>query len=366
MAPVVSELASRSTLDVVTAVTGQHRELLDQVLDLFDIDPEFDLHVMKPRQSLTDVTVRVLRGLENVYREVDPDMVLVHGDTATTLAASLAAFYQKVPVGHVEAGLRTFDRYQPYPEEMNRVLTDHISELHFAPTSMNREHLLREGIAEERIFVTGNTAIDALMSTVEKDIPFSLPVLRERPWEGRRLVLVEVHRRESFGRALRDIFRALLRFVRECGEVFMVCSVHPNPEVSGPAGILRGRDRILTIEPVSYPDWARLMDEAHLIVTDSGGLQEEAPALDTPVLLTREKTERHEAIEAGTVRKVGVREDSVLSACRELLVQEDAHRRMSEAENPYGDGRAAERIVDALQWYWKLRSDPASEFSPSI
>ncbi len=364
MAPVVSELQNRGTLEVITAVTGQHRELLDQVLELFGIDPEFNLHVMKPRQSLTDVTVRVLRGLEDIYREVEPDLVLVHGDTATTLAASLAAFYQKVSVGHVEAGLRTFDRYQPYPEEMNRVLTDHISELHFSPTGMNRDHLLREGVREENIFVTGNTAIDALMSTVEKDIPFALPALRERPWEGKRLVLVEVHRRESFGGPLRDIFRALARFVQECEEVFMVCSVHPNPEVSGPAQLLRGRERILTIDPVSYPDWARLMDAAHFIVTDSGGLQEEAPSLNTPVLVAREKTERQEAIEAKTVKKVGVSEESVFSACRQLLQDEDEHRGMSQAQNPYGDGRAAGRIGDALEWHWKLRSDPVSEFYP--
>ncbi len=362
MAPVVLELAGRGHLDTTTAVTGQHRQLLDQVLDLFDIPADFDLDVMIPRQSLTDVMVNVLRGMEEVLASVDPDMLLVHGDTATTLAASLAAYYQQVPVGHVEAGLRTFDRYQPFPEEMNRVLADHLAVLHFAPTGLNRDHLLREGIAGESIFTTGNTAVDAIMEVTRRQLPFFDPVLAAEPWAGRRLVLVEVHRRENFGGPLRNVFRALSRLAAEQQDIHLVASVHPNPEVQGPAEALRGRERILMVDPVMYSDWVNLMARAHFIVTDSGGLQEEAPALGVPVLLTRDKTERQEAVEAGTVRRVGVEEETVLAGCRQLLSDPALHRRMSTARNPYGDGQAAVRIADALEWHWGLRSEPVREF----
>ncbi|MFO8060542.1 MAG: UDP-N-acetylglucosamine 2-epimerase (non-hydrolyzing), partial [Bacillota bacterium] len=319
MAPVVRELAKRSTLNALTAVTGQHRELLDQVLHLFDIPVDYDLNVMIPRQSLTDVTVNVLRGMEKVLEEVGPDMLLVHGDTATTLAASLAAYYRQVPVGHVEAGLRTFDRYQPFPEEMNRVLTDHLAALHFAPTGLNREHLRREGIEGEGVFTTGNTAVDAITDITRRVKSFADPVLAGQPWKGRRLVLAEVHRRENFGRPLRSVFRALLRLAAGEEGVHLVVSVHPNPEVQGPAEMLRGRDRILLMNPAVYSDWANLMARAHFIVTDSGGLQEEAPALGVPVLLARDKTERQEAEDAGTVWRVGTDEESILAGCRELL-----------------------------------------------
>lgn len=365
MAPVVRELQRRDDhFDVVAAVTGQHRELLDQVLSLFDIHPHFDLNIMTPRQSLTDVMVRVLRGMEEVLTEAQPDMILVHGDTATTLAAALAAYYQRTPVGHVEAGLRTFDRYQPFPEEMNRVLSDQLAVLHFAPTRQNRDNLLREGIQDEGVFVTGNTAIDALMMVTARGLPFTDPVLRGEPWEGRRLVLVEVHRRENFGSSIRCVFSALSHLAAEREDIFVVFSVHPNPEVREPAeSILSGQDRIAMIQPVAYADWANLMERAHFIVTDSGGLQEEAPALGVPVLLTRDKTERQEAVTAGTVRQVGTAEDDVLSACRQLLDDDNLHRHMAEARNPYGDGEASRRIADVLEHYWGLRADPVGDFS---
>ncbi len=365
MAPVVRELQRRDDhFDVVAAVTGQHRELLDQVLSLFDIHPHFDLNVMTPRQSLTDVMVRVLRGMEEVLTEVQPDMILVHGDTATTLAAALAAYYQRIPVGHVEAGLRTFDRYQPFPEEMNRVLADQLAVLHFAPTSLNRDNLLREGIPSEAVFVTGNTAIDALLLITARSLPFADHVLSGEPWAGRKLVLVEVHRRENFGPPVRCVFRALSHLAAEREDIFVVFSVHPNPEVREPAeALLSGQDRIAMIQPVSYPDWANLMARAHFIVTDSGGLQEEAPALGVPVLLTRDKTERQEAVTAGTVKQVGTAEGDVLSACRQLLDDESLHRRMAEARNPFGDGEASLRIADAIEYYWGLRSDTVAEFT---
>ncbi len=362
MAPVVRELASRSYLEVVTAVTGQHREILDQVLDLFDIPVDFDLNIMIPRQTLTDVMVNVLRGMEDVLDSVRPDMLLVHGDTATTLGSSLAAYYRRVPVGHVEAGLRTFDRYQPFPEEMNRVLTDHLAVLHFAPTELNRNHLLREGIGPGSIFTTGNTAVDAIMDITHQELGFADPVLASEPWGEHRLVLVEVHRRENFGEPLRNVFRALSRLAAGDENVYLVLSVHPNPEVRKPAELLRARERVLMLEPVTYSDWANLMARADFIVTDSGGLQEEAPALGIPVLLTRDKTERQEAVEAGTVQQVGTDEERVLAACRKLLNDPALHQRMSTAQNPYGDGRAAVRIADALEWYWGLRSEPVRAF----
>ena len=361
MAPVVRELRDRDHLDTTIVVTGQHREMLGQVMDLFNLTPEVDLAIMTHAQSLTDITTRCLWGLESVFADLEPDMVLVHGDTTTTLAASLAAFYQKIPVGHVEAGLRTFDPLQPFPEEMNRVLTDRISSIHFAPTDSNRGHLEREGLSGDTIFVTGNTAIDALLEMTEPNYRFRFEELNEAPWGDRPLILCDVHRREGFGPRIRSIARALARLSEE--DVHLVVSVHPNPEVRGPLEeILGGSPRVSLIQPLDYGDWANLMARAHFIVTDSGGLQEEAPALGVPVLLTRDKTERPEAVEAGTVLGVGGDGAGLVAAGRRLLEDSAEHARMAKAPNPYGDGRAAARIADYLEWYWGLRRERPEPF----
>jgi len=365
MAPVVDELHRRDDrIETVTVVTGQHRELLDQVLKVFDITVDFDLQVMTPRQTLTEVTVRCLRRLEELLPDIQPDLVLVHGDTATTLATALAAFYQQIPVGHVEAGLRTFDRYQPFPEEMNRVLTDHICTLHFAPTALNLQHLKREGVRRDRVFVTGNSAIDALLTVTDDDYQFSTPQLSGQPWGDRRLVLCDLHRRENFGEPLREVLTGLARLIGGQSDVYLVVSVHPNPEVAEPVGeILAGRDRIQLIDPLDYREWANLMASCHMLITDSGGLQEEAPALGVPVLLARDKTERPEAVQAGTVRKVGTDADALVEAGGRLLNDAEYYRSMAQAPNPYGDGRASERIADALLWHWGQLADPPEEFS---
>ncbi len=368
MAPVVRQLRRREDrFETVTVVTGQHRELLDQVLEVFDLTADFDLQIMTPSQTLTEVTVRCLQRLEDLLPRLDLDLVLVHGDTATTLATAWAAFYQQIPVGHVEAGLRTFDRYQPFPEEMNRVLTDHISSLHFAPTALNLQHLQREGIPEERIFVTGNSAIDALLMVTDDDYRFCHPDLSGQPWGDRRLILCDLHRRENFGKPLREVLGGLAGLMDSRSDAFLVVSVHPNPQVAQPVErLLGGRDRIQLIKPLDYREWANLMSRSHFLITDSGGLQEEAPALGVPVLLAREKTERPEAVRAGTVRKVGTDGDVLVEVATRLLDDGEYHGAMAGAPNPYGDGRAAVRIADAIWWQWGQAAEPPEEFSPSV
>jgi UDP-N-acetylglucosamine 2-epimerase len=345
MAPVIAELErARGLVDSRVCVSAQHREMLDQVLTVFGIRPERDLDVMTNDQSPGDVTAAVVTGLESVLRELDPDLVLVHGDTTTTMSAALAAFYRKVPVGHVEAGLRTHDRYFPFPEEMNRVLTDALSTLHFAPTPTSRANLLREGVSPESITVTGNTVIDALMQVASTAGPpdTSLP-------EGKRLVLVTAHRRENFGRPLEGICRALRDVADEFPDVSILYPVHLNPNVQRTASaVLAGHDRIILTEPLPYLEFVRLLKASYMVVTDSGGLQEEAPSLGKPVLVLRTETERPEAVEAGTVRVVGTERAAVRKECVRLLSDDAAYREMAEAVNPYGDGRAAERIVGTI------------------
>ncbi len=362
MAPVVKQLRDRDHWEIVTVVTGQHREMLRQVMDLFDLRAQVDLDIMSHAQSLTDITTRCLTGLESVFARVEPDLVLVHGDTTTTLAAALAAFYGRIPVGHVEAGLRTFDLLQPFPEEMNRVLADRISSLHFAPTDLNRRHLEREGISGDTIFVTGNTAIDALLEVTDSGYTFCNEQLRSKPWEDCPLVVCDVHRRESFGDPIRSVARALARLVTE-EDLYLVVSVHPNPQVREPLSkILGGVPGISLVEPLHYGDWANLMARSHFVITDSGGLQEEAPALGVPVLLTRDKTERPEAVDAGTVLQVGGDGSRLLDAARRLLRDPAEYARMSGAPNPYGDGKAARRIADYLEWYWGFTEDRPDPF----
>lgn len=356
MAPVVKELAKYSTLfDSRVCVTAQHRQMLDQVLELFAIQPEFDLDIMKPGQSLTDVTCNVLQGLAPVLEEFRPDVVLVHGDTTTTMAASLAAYYQKIPVGHVEAGLRTGNIYSPWPEEMNRRLAGAISRFHFAPTQRSAENLLREGVATEAILVTGNTVIDALLGVVER-VRTDAGLQRQMAGRfafldhGKRLILVTGHRRENFGEGFEQICQALKSLAEAHGDVEILYPVHLNPNVQEPVKrILGGTPSVHLVDPQDYLPFVYLMDRATLLITDSGGVQEEAPSLGKPVLVMRDTTERPEAVTAGTVKLVGTDAAKIVAEATRLLTDRGAFETMSRAHNPYGDGLASARIVEFLR-----------------
>ncbi|WP_258358843.1 non-hydrolyzing UDP-N-acetylglucosamine 2-epimerase [Moorella sulfitireducens (nom. illeg.)] len=367
MAPVVKELNRfPEEFDCRVAVTAQHREMLDQVLHLFRIQPAYDLDIMRPRQTLEEVTTRALNGLAGVLETSPPDVVLVHGDTTTTFVAALAAFYRQIPVGHVEAGLRTGDRYAPFPEEMNRRLAGALADIHFAPTATARDNLLREGVPAGHIYVTGNTVIDALKATVRPGYSFTDPRLQELIAQGWRLILVTAHRRENWGEPMRAIFSALGEVVKRYEDVVVVFPVHYNPRVRELAGeILGRRERIYLIDPLDYEPFVNLMARSYLVLTDSGGLQEEAPALGKPVLVLREVTERPEAVAAGTVRLVGTGYQEILDATGELLEDRQAYLRMAHAVNPYGDGQAARRIRGALRHYFGLAVARPQEFTPA-
>lgn len=350
MAPLVKQLQSAPDMESVLCVTAQHREMLDQVLALFELTPDYDLNIMKPNQTLSMITANVLQGIEEVLVRENPDMVLVHGDTSTTFAAALAAFYQQISVGHVEAGLRTFDKYSPFPEEMNRVLTSHITEMHFAPTERNRQNLLREGVSFENVFVTGNTVIDALLEVAGKPYEFEDETLRNIDFEKKRVITVTCHRRENLGEYMENIFTAIRDIADEFEDVEVVYPVHLNPKVREEASlILGGRERIHLIEPLSYQPFVSLMARSYFIITDSGGMQEEAPSLGKPVLVVRRETERPEAVEAGTVKLAGVERDTIFQIAESLLADPQYYAKMAEAVNPYGDGKASERIINALR-----------------
>lgn len=344
MAPVVTELAKHSEIETRVLVTGQHRQMLDQALNIFQITPSYDLDVMQPDQSPTEVLARILSGIQPVLRTFAPDWVLVQGDTTTVLGAAIAAAYAGVRVGHVEAGLRTYDRRNPFPEEMNRVLVDHCSDLHFAPTERSRLALLHEGIAAEQVYVTGNTVIDALQVIAARNCPgveWSVP-------DGRRLILVTAHRRENHGRPIRNIVEALRQLAAR-GDVHIVYPVHRNPNIWQPVHeYLDGTENVSLIEPLDYLDFVHWMKRAYLILTDSGGIQEEAPSFGVPVLVMREVTERPEAIAAGVARLVGTETVTIVDTANLLLDRVDVYQSMAQAANPFGDGRAAQRIVDIL------------------
>ena len=352
MAPLVLELEKREQeFESIVAVTAQHREMLDQVLDIFQIKPDYDLDIMQKQQTLAQVTTRALEGLDQVMKEAKPDIVLVHGDTTTTFAASLAAFYNQIAVGHVEAGLRTFNKFSPYPEEMNRQLTGIMADLHFSPTDQARDNLLAENKPAERIFVTGNTAIDALKTTVDQD-QYEHPILSEL--NGKRLVLMTAHRRENLGEQMRQMFRAVKRLVEKHDDIQVVYPVHLNPVVQQTADeILAGDERIKLIEPLNVIDFHNFAARAHLILTDSGGVQEEAPSLGVPVLVLRDTTERPEGVAAGTLKLVGTDEDVIFNVSDQLLSDAEAHGKMAKAANPYGDGEASRRICDHITDYFK-------------
>lgn len=345
MCPLVKELKRREGIHTVVCVTGQHRQMLDQVLDAFSVVPDYDLSIMKERQTLFDITEGIMDGIRSVLAEVRPDVVLVHGDTTTTFATALSCFYLQIPVGHVEAGLRTYDIMSPYPEEFNRQAVGVISQYHFAPTELARQNLLREGKRDEDIYVTGNTAIDALKTTVRED--YRHP---ELDWaKGSRLILVTAHRRENLGKPMEQMFRAIRRVMDAHPDVKAIYPVHKNPAVQEVAGrILGGDDRIHLIEPLDVLDFHNFMARSHLILTDSGGIQEEAPSLGKPVLVMRDTTERPEGIDAGTLKLVGTDEETIYAEFERLLTDQGAYEAMAHASNPYGDGHACERIADVL------------------
>lgn len=361
MAPLVKKINDSQDFISKVCVTAQHRQMLDQVLDVFRIVPAYDLNIMKNRQTLADITKLALEGIGQVLDELKPDMVLVHGDTLTTFAASLAAFFGKIPVGHVEAGLRTYDKYSPWPEEMNRTLTACIADLHFAPTRTNYNNLIREGINPDAIHITGNTVIDALKTTVSKNHVFDDKKLRDLDFTGKRVIAVTAHRRENLGKPLENICVALKSIVLKYSDVEIVWPVHLNPAVRETAeGILKDIPRICLTEPVNVLDMHNLMAKSHLVLTDSGGLQEEAPSLGKPVLVMRNETERPEAVQAGTVKVIGTDTGRIINETSILLDDDNEYRRMAQSVNPYGDGNASERIFEAIR-YWFGMTDKKPE-----
>ena len=364
MAPLVKELAGREEIESICCVTAQHREMLDSVLNIFHLHPDYDLNIMQPRQTLSTITSKCLLGMEEVLEQARPDLVLVHGDTSTTFAGALAAFYHRVPVGHVEAGLRTYDKYSPYPEEMNRRMVSAIADLHFCPTPSNRDNLAREGI-EQGVFLTGNTVIDALQTTVVKDFHFSEGVLNDLDYVNRKVILVTCHRRENYGTPMAHIMTALRRVADAFPDVELVYPVHLSPVVQEAAHqYLDGHPRIHLIAPLAVDEMHNLMARCHLVMTDSGGLQEEAPALGKPVLVLRRETERPEAVAAGTVQLAGTEEEPIFQMASRLLTDPAAYAAMAHAANPYGDGRACGRIADAIEYRFGLRAQPPAPFHP--
>src|SRR5574344_535661 len=345
MAPLVKELESRKEIESIVCVTAQHREMLDQVLGTFKIKPDYDLNIMKQGQTLGDVTTRALTGLEEVIKEVKPDIVLVHGDTTTTFAGALAAFYNQVAIGHVEAGLRTYDKYSPFPEEMNRQMVDCMTDMYFAPTELSRFNLLKEAKDDNKIYVTGNTAIDAMATTIKKD--YNNEVF---DWIGNdRMILLTAHRRENLGEPMYHIFRAVKRITEDFNDVKVVYPIHMNPIVRNIANEVLGTDsKVKIIEPLEVFDFHNFINKSYIILTDSGGIQEEAPSLGKPVLVLRDTTERPEGIDAGTLKLAGTDEETIYNMTKELLENKNEYDRMSKSCNPYGDGHASKRIVDAI------------------
>lgn len=364
MAPLIKELEKRDQIESKVCVTAQHREMLDQVLEYFDITPDFDLNIMKTRQSLTGITNKVLEGLEEIFREEKPDMILVHGDTTTTFAGALAAFYQQIKVGHVEAGLRTFDKYFPYPEEMNRKLTGALADIHFAPTKGSKNNLLREGIDENIIYITGNTVIDAMSHTVQENYIFENDEINKLDFENKKIIMITAHRRENWGEGIDNICTALNKIIDQNEDVEIVYLVHLNPIVKDAVfKKLGNKERVHLLPPLDTRETHNLMNKCFMIMTDSGGLQEEAPHLGKPVLVLRDVTERPEAVEYGTVKLVGTDINKIVEEAEKLIKNKEEYQKMSKAVNPYGDGKASERIADAILRYFDLSDKEVEEFS---
>lgn len=362
MAPLVKELGKYDDLESICCLTGQHREMLDSVMEIFKLQADFDLNIMEKRQTLSTITTKTLLGMERVMEQCKPDMILVHGDTSTTFAGALAAFYHQVPVGHVEAGLRTFDKYSPFPEEMNRTLVGDIADLHFSPTRANAGNLRRESVAGE-IFITGNTAIDAMGYTVKTDRKFQNELLNRLDFEHHRIIAVTCHRRENYGKPMEDIMSAIAEVVRTHEDVEVVYPVHLSPVVRECAQkYLGGKERIHLIDPLDVEEMHNLLARCFMVMTDSGGLQEEAPALGKPVLVMRRETERPEAIAAGTAKLAGVTYEGVLAEANRLLDDPAAYQAMAKAVNPYGDGHACRRIAQAIRWHFGLTDERPADF----
>ncbi|MBS6501041.1 MAG: UDP-N-acetylglucosamine 2-epimerase (non-hydrolyzing) [Clostridium sp.] len=363
MAPLVKELEKSPYIESSVCVTAQHREMLDQVLDLFDINVKYDMNIMKDKQSLTGITNRVLEGLEGIFEEAKPDMILVHGDTTTTFAGALAAFYKKIKVGHVEAGLRTFDKYFPFPEEMNRKLTGAIADLHFSPTEMSKRNLLKEGIKEDEIIITGNTVIDAMKHTVEENYKFNFNTLNNINFIEKKVIMVTAHRRENWGEGIENICLALKKIVEKNTDVEVVYLVHLNPIVKSVVeSHLDGVKGVYLLPPLDTKDTHNLMNKCFMVMTDSGGLQEEAPHLGKPVLVLREVTERPEAVDAGTVKLVGTNKHVIINEANELIRNKDYYESMSKSINPYGDGLASQRIVKIIENYFGKANNNVEQF----
>lgn len=362
MAPLALELSRRPGIQAICCVTAQHRQMLDSVLDIFQLKPDYDLNIMQPRQTLSSITSRCLTGMDGVLDQAQPDLVLVHGDTSTTFSGALAAFYHQIPVGHVEAGLRTYDKWSPFPEEMNRKMVGAIADLHFCPTVTNRDNLARENITQG-VFLTGNTVIDALQTTVRADFTFQEDILNQLDYTGRKVILVTCHRRENYGQPMTQIMTALRRVADAFPEAELVYPVHLSPVVQEAAHkYLDNHPRIHLISPLAVDEMHNLMARCYLVMTDSGGLQEEAPALGKPVLVLRKETERPEAVAAGTVKLAGVEEDTIFAMASQLLSDPAAYDRMAHAVNPYGDGKACQRIADAIEYHFGLRAQPPAPF----
>jgi UDP-N-acetylglucosamine 2-epimerase (non-hydrolysing) len=367
MAPLVKALEKQDGLHTITTVTAQHREMLDQVLNLFNIKPAYDLNIMAPGQTLTQITVNILQRVESIIKKEKPDLILVHGDTSTTFTSSLAAFYHQIPVGHVEAGLRTYNKYAPFPEEMNRKLTGCMADLHFAPTRMAKDALVKEGIQQESIVVTGNTVIDALLQTVNKNYVFNDDTLNQLDFDNKKIILVTAHRRENLGERMKNIFIAIKEIVENNPDTEVVLPVHLNPVVQQAAQEVLGEvEQVRLISPLEYEEFVNLMDRCYLVLTDSGGLQEEAPTLGKPVLVLRDTTERPEALVAGTVKLVGTDREKIIRETTTLLTKQIEYQKMAEAINPYGDGKATKRILQAILYHFKLTDQPVKEFGKEL
>ena len=364
MAPLVIELEKNPNIESIVCVTAQHRQMLDQVLEIFDIKPDYDLNIMKDRQTLVGITARVLEGLDEVIKEAKPDIVLVHGDTSTSFVGALAAFYNQTMVGHVEAGLRTYDIYSPFPEEMNRNLTGRIATMHFSPTVQNKNNLLKENVSEENIFITGNTVIDAMKTTVKNDFEFKTELLNNIDYTGKRVITMTAHRRENLGKPLENICNAVKRLVEKHEDVEVVYPIHMNPSVRETVNSIIGNmDRVNIIEPINVDELHNLMARSYMIMTDSGGIQEEAPSLAKPVLVLRKETERPEAVEAGTVKIAGVEEEVIFNMACELLDDKTEYNKMAHSANPYGDGNASLRIIDAILYKFGIADKRPDDYN---
>lgn len=359
MAPLIKAIENDERFESIVTVTAQHRQMLDQVMDIFDLKADYDLNIMKDGQTLTDITSRVIKELDSVLVEAKPDIILVHGDTTTTFAASIAGFYHQIKIGHVEAGLRTWNKYSPFPEEMNRQLTDTLADIYFAPTVMSKSNLLKEGRPEESIFITGNTIIDAMEYTIKQN--YSNELLDNLA--GKRIILVTMHRRENLGQPMTNVFKAINRLVEKFEDVHIVFPMHKNPKVRKNAEeTLSDSEQVHLIEPLDVIDFQNFSNNSYMILSDSGGVQEEAPSLGVPVLVLRDTTERPEGIEAGTLKLVGTEEDKVFEEATLLLSDKEEYEKMSQASNPYGDGNASERILDAIAYNFGIQQEKPIDF----